>query len=71
VITHLSLGWLALTFIGAPTAAVLFIAGRWAWTRITVARHARRLIRDVQLYVHRPLLRPLFDTHDQPRKETP
>lgn len=69
MITYLALGWLALTFIGAPTAAVLFIAGRWAWNRITVARHARRLIRDAQLYANRPGLRPLFDTHDQPRKE--
>jgi hypothetical protein len=71
VIANLALGWLALTFIGAPVAAVLFIAGRWTWRRTTVRWHARRLIRDVQLYVHRPALRGLFDTHDQPRKETP
>ncbi|WP_109000826.1 hypothetical protein [Streptomyces rishiriensis] len=71
MITHLALGWIAVTVIVAPTAAVLVAAALWTYRRIRVRLAVRRLIRDVQLYVHRPMLRPLFDTHDQPRKETP
>lgn len=71
----LAVGWIALLILAAGVAllvAGLAIAlGRWTGTRLAIRHHSRRLIRDAQLYVHRPALRPLFDTHDQPRKETP
>lgn len=69
----LAVGWIAAFILAA--GVVLLVAGlavalgRWTGTCLAIRWHARRLIREVQLYVHRPMLRPLFDTHDQPRKE--
>jgi hypothetical protein len=66
-----AVGWFCLAILAAGCALVIGLFGRFTGDCIADRWHAHRLIRDVQLYVHRPLLRPLFDTHDQPRKETP
>ncbi|MER5584061.1 hypothetical protein ABT090_20815 [Streptomyces asoensis] len=65
----LAVGWFCLALLAAGCALLVFLIGRVAGDAIAARWHARRLIRDVQLYVHRPALRPLYDTHDQPRKE--
>jgi len=69
----LAIGWIAVIILAAGVALLasgLFVAlGRWTGTRLAIRYHARRLVRDAQLYADRPALRGLFDTHDQPRKE--
>lgn len=67
----LLVGSIALGILGAGFALLVVLLGHFTGDCIATRWHTRRLIRDVQLYVHRPTLRPLFDTHDQPRKETP
>jgi hypothetical protein len=71
----LAVGWIAVIILAAGVALLvtgLSVAlGRWTGTHLAIRYHARRLIRDAQLYADRPALRPLIDTHDQPRKEIP
>ena len=69
----LAIGWIAVIILAIGVALLvtgLSVAlGRWTGMRLAIRYHARRLIRDAQLYANRPALRGLFDTHDQPRKE--
>lgn len=71
MIAHLALGWLAVTAIVAPAAAVLVAAALWTYRRIRVRLQGRRLVRYCQLYLLGEQMRAVLDANYQPRKETP
>lgn len=65
MIAYVSLGWLAISFLGLP---LLLLAARIC-RRIRVRYQGRRLVRYCQLYLLGEQMRAALDANYEPRKE--